>query len=117
LTPSQASAKAQAIGQSLIGKLREPVVGPGAMTPDEYKRLQQLIPADVTSVASLDGNILARLQVAKDLVNNSYINRARAEGINFPSAQAQAQQGQIQTRQGIPYQKVPGGWVPLKTGR
>jgi len=117
LTPSEASAKAKAVGQVLIGKFREPVLGPGAMTEGEYDRLKQLIPTDVTAVASLDNNIFARLQVAKDLVNNSYVNRARAEGINFPSAQAQAQQGQIQTRQGIPYQKVPGGWVPLKTGR
>lgn len=115
LTASAASSKAQAIGQILIGKLREPVVGPGAMTEGEYERLQQLIPKDVTQVASLDSNVFARLQTAKDVINNSYVNRARAEGINFPVVQTQ--QGQVQTKNGIPYQKVPGGWVPLKTGR
>ena len=117
LTASEASSKAQAIGQILIGKLREPVVGPGAMTEGEYERLQTVIPKDVTQVASFDSNVFARLQTAKDVINNSYMNRARAEGINFPVVQAQQGQVQIQAKTGIPHQKVPGGWIPYKTGR
>jgi len=45
------------------------------------------------------------------------MNKAKLQGLDT-SRQAQAGLApQIQTKNGIPYQKVSGGWIPLKTGK
>jgi hypothetical protein len=100
LLPSVASQKADSLSKILIGKLREPILGPGTMQQAEYERLQQMIPV-VTSAATLDDNVFARLNTVRDIVNSNLDNKIKAEGIGLkprPSAEAKVpgtQQGLI----------------------
>jgi predicted RNA binding protein YcfA (HicA-like mRNA interferase family) len=80
LTPSVAAERADTLAKVLIGKLREPVLGPGTMNPEEYKRLQVMIPV-VTDIATLDDNVFARLGIVRDIVNTNLDNKIKAEGI------------------------------------
>jgi hypothetical protein len=80
LVPSVASARADSLGKLLIGKIREPILGPGTMNEGEYERLQAMIPI-VTNVRSLDDNVFARLNVIRDMVNSNLDNKIKAEGI------------------------------------
>jgi hypothetical protein len=80
LAPSVAAERADTLAKVLIGKLREPVLGPGTMNPEEYKRLQVMIPV-VTDIVTLDDNVFARLGIVRDIVNTNLDNKIRAEGI------------------------------------
>jgi hypothetical protein len=66
--PLEASTMAQGLGQVLIGKLREPILGPGTMQEAEYERLKKLVPTDATAFFSLDDNTMARLNTIENMV-------------------------------------------------
>jgi len=79
--PGEVATEAQSLGQMLIGKLREPVLGPGTMQESEYKRLQSVIPTDVSAFWSTDANTIKKLDVLRDVIRNNLDNKFKSEGI------------------------------------
>ena len=112
----EAVAEADTLKGILKGKLRTFLVGPGAVSESEQKILDDII-QDPTSLMANDASVYKRLETLKGAINNSYMNKAKLQGLDT-SRQAQANLApQIQTKNGIPYKKVSGGWIPLKTGK
>jgi hypothetical protein len=73
-------AKAQLIKQSLIGALRLPLTGPGAMNEGERALLENII-ADPTAVFSLDSNNKTKLKALADRLDSMLGEQAQARGI------------------------------------
>jgi hypothetical protein len=80
LLPTVAAERADSIGRALIGQMREAILGPGVMDKAERASLEKMIPT-VTSVASLDANVFARLDAIKDMVTNNYEKTLLSEGM------------------------------------
>lgn len=78
--PTEAKAQAQVISQMLIGKLRVPITGPGAMSESEQKILKDIIanPTDVSQV-----NAISVLNKLKDTLNNNLYIQAKKAGLNM----------------------------------
>lgn len=74
-------AEAESIRTSLIGRLRVPITGPGAMSDGERELLQSLIP-DVTSSFSLDAASRTRLESLQKRLDNNYKSMLNANGIS-----------------------------------
>lgn len=83
-------AEADSIRTALIGRLREPITGPGAMSDGEREMLQNLIP-DVTSFTSLDSISSKKLDTLEKTVNANYNNMLRSNGL-APTKQAPTKQ-------------------------
>jgi hypothetical protein len=79
LSPGLA-AEANSIRQTLIGKIREPILGPGTVNADERKVLEGLVP-DVTSLMSLDSNNLIKLNTLEKRAMVNYNSTLQANGI------------------------------------
>lgn len=77
-------AEADSIRTRLIGRLRVPMTGPGAMSEGERELLMGLIP-DVTSMTSLDARSAVRLKSLEKSVLDSYRNMATANGLAVPA--------------------------------
>jgi hypothetical protein len=73
-------AEADTIRQSLIGRLRMPITGPGAMSDGERELLMNLIP-DVTSMTSLDSNSITKLNSLEQRMANNYNAMLQANGL------------------------------------
>lgn len=101
-------ARAQEIRQSLIGALRLPITGPGAMNEGERKLLESMIP-DPSAILSLDVTNRARLEELSNQLDSKLNRLISARGLGQATAQAAAKP-EIKTMNGIRYQKVPGGW-------
>lgn len=89
--PTEAATMAQGLGQVLIGKLREPILGPGTMQEAEYERLKKLVPTDASAFFSLGDNVMARLNTIenmvmtnldKTLIANNMVPKARPKMIS-----------------------------------
>lgn len=81
LFKSGAATEARSLGQMLIGKLREPVLGPGQMVESEYERLKSVVPADVTDIFSTDSNNQVKINTLRSIIDNNYANKLKAEGM------------------------------------
>lgn len=79
-------AEADTIRNSLVGRLRVPITGPGAMSEGERELLMNMIPA-TTNLFSLDSSTLKRLDAIDTLVQSSFANTARVNGLNVPDAE------------------------------
>lgn len=80
LSPSAIS-EADTIRNMLIGQLRVPITGPGAMSEGERTILEKSIP-DVTSILSLDSSNMKRLNTLQERVNNQYRNQLQMNGLD-----------------------------------
>jgi len=112
----EAVAEADTLKGVLKGKLRTFLVGPGAVTENEQKTLDNII-QDPTSLASGDASVFKRLESLKSAIHNSYVNKAKLEGLDMGRQAQDMGQPEVKTMNGIPYQKVNSGWAPLKTGK
>jgi hypothetical protein len=101
-------ARAQEIRQSLIGALRLPITGPGAMNEGERRLLESMIP-DPAAIFSLDINNKTRLEELSNQLDSKLERLISARGLGKATAQTEAKQ-EIKTMNGIRYKKVPGGW-------
>lgn len=82
-------AEADTIRSMLIGQLRVPITGPGAMSEGERELLMRAVP-DVTSMLSLDASNIKRLDSIEQKITDQYRNQAQINGIdpnNIPGMQ------------------------------
>lgn len=77
-------AKADTIAQSLVGLLRVPLTGPGAMSEGERKLIENIV-ANPTSIFSLDNTNKIRLQTLSRRLDKGLESTARAVGIQVMS--------------------------------
>lgn len=103
----QTIARAKVIQQSLIGALRVPITGPGAMTEGERDMLQDMI-ANPTDFFALDSNNKTKLETLRGRLDSAVKTAAQANGLSSGSSE------EIKYKDGIPYKKVPGGWERAK---
>lgn len=74
-------AEADSIRSMLIGQLRVPITGPGAMSEGERELLMKAIP-DVTALLSLDKSNIKRLDSIENKIIQQYRNQAQINGLN-----------------------------------
>lgn len=75
-------AKAQTIQQSLVGLLRLPLTGPGAMNEGERKMLETLI-ANPTDLGSLPAATKLRLETLNHRLQSNLATTAKAHGLSY----------------------------------
>jgi len=85
--------EAESIRTQLIGRLRVPLTGPGAMSEGERELLSKAIP-DVTSMVSLDSRTNKALDTLEKGITSGYRNMAIANGLNVPGEQMSSRQQQ-----------------------
>lgn len=70
------------------GKLRLPITGPGAMTEDEFNRLQETIgdPLKIIAIPSVE---LAKLDSVMSVLNADLASRAGEIGVKWPATKAE----------------------------
>ncbi len=79
LTPSL-RAEASTLQQTLVGLLRLPITGPGAMNEGERKMLEGII-ANPTNLFSLDSSNKIRLKTLEKKLEGGYNNLLRSKGL------------------------------------
>ena len=77
---------AQVIATSLVGLLRVPMTGPGAMSEGERKMIEGVV-ADPTKIFSLSASNKARLEQLAKLMNAKLTTTAKSMGIAMPGAE------------------------------
>lgn len=82
ISPEQRS-KASVIVPILIGQLRLPIVGPGAVSEKELELLQTII-ADPTKIISLDQNNKTRLKTLRSRMDMQTKNQLKTFGLSSP---------------------------------
>lgn len=105
-------AKADTIRQTLVGALRLPITGPGAMNEGERELLQKVI-ADPTAVFSLDSNNKVRLKTLADSLDNKFSAALKARGLT-PLQPQQPQQELVKGKDGKMYRREGNFMVPVK---
>lgn len=107
-------AEADTIRNSLVGALRVPITGPGAMNDGEREMLMKMIP-DVTSFSTLDKQSLARLNSLESTMDSKYNRMLDANNIKAPKAQASnPMEGKtVRNAAGERLKMKNGKWVPL----
>jgi hypothetical protein len=93
LSPTE-KGKAQTMASTLIGKLRIPLTGPGAMSEGDRKMLENVI-GNPTSFFSYEPAEVAKLQSLRDSVNSSYQDRVKTyiyKPFNKPAAEETSKQ-------------------------
>lgn len=73
-------AEADTIQKTLIGLLRQPITGPGAMSDGERQMLQDII-ANPTDMFSLDSNNKTKLETLKKTLRNAVDRKAKNLGL------------------------------------
>lgn len=73
-------ARAQATASMLVGQLRLPIVGPGAVTERELELLQSIV-ADPTKIMSLDAVSKASLETVSKRLNAQLSDKAKTNGL------------------------------------
>lgn len=88
-------AKAEVVAKSLVGLLRVPLTGPGAMNEGERKMLEEIV-ANPTKIFSLSSSNKTRLTQLTKMMDNKLETSARARGLTVasPESQLNAQQQQ-----------------------
>lgn len=75
-------AEADTIRTGLVGALRVPVTGPGAMSDGEREMLLKMVP-NVAAFSSLDSNSITRLETLKKSLAQKYQSMGKANGVNI----------------------------------
>lgn len=116
----QTIAKADTIRRGLIGKLRVPITGPGAMSEGEREMLEKMIP-DITSVMSLDSSNKTRLDTLSQRLDASLSNTLSANGLTVPKElkvpekRPEIREGDVVTApNGVQYKRVGNKMVKVK---
>ncbi len=86
-------AEASTIQQTLVGALRLPITGPGAMNEGEREMLQKII-ANPTSMFTLDSSTKVRLKTLMSTLDDKFAAAAKARGVNYKSESAKKQDQQ-----------------------
>lgn len=88
-------ATADVVAKSLVGLLRVPITGPGAMNEGERKMLEDIV-ANPTKIFSLSSSNKIRLTQLAKLMDNKLETSAKARGLTVasPESQLNAQQQQ-----------------------
>lgn len=107
-----ARAKADAIRATLIGALRVPITGPGAMNEGERALLEGLI-ANPTAIFSLDKNTVTRLNTLKKRLESNLTSASKARGLSGSNMEAVGSP-ETKTLNGVQYKKVQGGWKKVQ---
>jgi len=81
----QQRAKAETISQALVGALRLPITGPGAMSDQERAMLERLV-ANPTAIFSLDSNNRTRLKELQRHLDRGLVNAAKSNGLQINPA-------------------------------
>lgn len=76
-------AEAESLRTQLIGRLRVPLTGPGAMNEGERALLMKAVPSP-TDLFSLDSRTMKKLETLEKGVVNAYRNMATANGLRVP---------------------------------
>lgn len=76
----QLTARAETAAAALKGKLRGPIVGPGAVSESEWKLLDAIV-KNPTDFFSLDARTQSRLNAIESLIGANMSNTAKAYGI------------------------------------
>jgi len=84
----------------------------GVLSATDYDMLDRLV-ANPGSIFT--GRAVAQLQSTVNSMKG--IERSMLDKLGVQTGQAQRGSGEIAISKGIPWMKVPGGWIPLKTGR
>lgn len=98
-------AEADTIRNMLIGQLRVPITGPGAMSEGEREILMATIP-DVVSITSLDSSNKKRLDTLENKVINQYKNMLQLNGMNPNVIQGERKSVQDQSAQALKWAKA-----------
>lgn len=112
LSPS-IRAEVETIRNTMIGALRLPITGPGAMNEGERKLLERLVPG-VADIFSLDSVNRTRLDTLEKRMNDGYASALKANGLAVPQADVP---GETKVMGGKKYRKAVingvSGWVPV----
>src|SRR5690606_10189536 len=81
-----AIAEAKTTAQTLIGKLRLELVGPGALSDREVQLLEDII-ANPTKLLTLDSSNKVKLETLKKRLDTSLRESLRSEGLTEPREQ------------------------------
>ncbi len=108
-------AEAETIRQALIGALRVPITGPGAMNDGERTMLEGLIP-DVTATMSLDSVNKTKLNTLRERLNSQARKTAQFNGIKNVKMFEPKEEIAEKTINGqtVRFKKVSGGWQRVK---
>lgn len=106
-------AEADTLSKALVGALRVPITGPGAMSEGERALLLQLVP-NPTSIFSIDSNTLTRLNTLESKMDRSYKNTLEANGMKLPQGYARnPNEGKVAVNaQGQRIIMKDGKWMP-----
>lgn len=77
-------ARAQTIQQTLVGAMRLPITGPGAMNEGEREMLQSII-RNPTTIFSLDSSTKAALKTLSYTLDAKFAATAQSKGIDVPT--------------------------------
>lgn len=103
-------AEADSLRNILIGALRVPITGPGAMSEGEREILMNTIPA-AADLTSLDSRTRTRLDTLEDSLDRNYKNMLQANNLKPPTSM---ERQIIKESGGVKYRKVQGGWQRMK---
>lgn len=110
-------AQAQALQQAIKGNLRLPILGPGAMTDNEQRLLNNVV-RDPSSLFSLGGANKAALNMLVQKLNEGRRQTYRSAGINVPPskndlniAKLKAARPGMTDRQAADVLMASGNWV------
>lgn len=98
-------AEADTLRQTLVGALRSPITGPGAMNEGERELLERII-ANPTSIFSLDSVNKKRLETLANTLDSKFATAAQARGV---SVSMPKEAPQIKTVNGVKYMRGPNG--------
>ena len=87
-------AEAETVRSALVGALRVPITGPGAMNEGERELLMSIIP-DVTSMTSLDTISAKKLDALEQRIESSYNNTLKANGLHVPQQMSKQQKSMM----------------------
>lgn len=79
-------AEAKTLQQTLVGALRLPITGPGAMSEQERAMLENII-ANPATIFSLDSTTKRRLETLQGSLDDKFAASARARGVNVKSTE------------------------------
>lgn len=102
--------EADSLRNILVGALRVPITGPGAMSEGEREIMLNTIPG-VANFMSLDSNSMKRLSILETQLNNSYNNMLSANGLTPPP---QSSSDIVVGKDGKQYRRQGNFMVPVK---
>lgn len=101
--------EASGLVNGLIGQLNRPFTGGGPMSEGERKVIEELA-RNPTKLFSLDSSSKTALETLERMLNSKVEEAAKARGLNAHITPPE----EVQTRGGVQYKKVAGGWQKVQ---